>query len=1095
MLSIFISCVSFAQTNSKDVDPFLGHHTLGGHADLVLFNTQFPYNKGFEIGYDFFSHDSVQMPVMNTVSNNNIYSCDGVSGNFLMGSVSDQARDEAVCGTMESVGDSSMIVKLYVAQMINGMWTVSPFTIDSVKFMMGPSSSFLVRMTSGYFDGGPAKEFAIAYCLPDSVQMIMIRVFKLDSITYRPIEITSIRNVQLPSTLTIPSESWPAGGFFDIAAGDFDGDGLDEIVLANNNAPFVLSGSNGVVLLSFHAYDFDWTSKNLVTKGVMNLSWNVLNPFYYHYNKSNLAEYNFLDQLVLKSGDFNGDGRAECVCGFSTVWSYLSGGTPLYFTDSYVEPFSLSEDLTTFGFNNNSTSVDEVRESNDYYQFATSMSLATGDLDQDGKDELVEAGKNYLKVNKLSDELSLTAGITINCFTKTRNWSHHRIAITDIDGDTTFADTARSKWYPEIVTSEFSVDPNYPNNTLVPNNYNQLKVYKDTGSVNIKLNLVSNLVNYSDTLYNTLNSDEGILPAYLRGNAIRMGKPYLKTVKNVVEPAIILNAPPIHFDVINDSSYDICNSYPIVQNGNSLFYSQLVQSSTHEAEVTTNVHSSWGVSAALSGGGSFLGKGASASLTAKYGKDFSNTQRIDSTMTTTQTDLTTWDDLIYATVTSYDIWEYPVYAYGIKKGDVMAAIAHPQTAKWFRCNDGNYGNSIILDHEPGNLLSYPTYSAPSDNPDMGSLIYAGDSYSISPTGSPSSWELNWQKITQSSAETASSYGFAASASVEGWGVKLETEGNYDHSDINTHTTTVTQNVDMTANLGKINPLYASAGYNLQPYAYWSKSGPLVLNYMVDLPTSGVFSFWEDNYSQKPDLTFNCYYRYFSQKGLFSLKPEMADWTKEISISPETPKQGDTVTVSTKIHNYSLKTTSGPVQVRFYLGSSETGGRIVAALNGDTVFSTSSPVAARGDQTLQFQWKIPSGLTSSDSILYALIDPDNNISELKKDNNVGWNRISIMNVTSVRPTKSNQISSYILSQNYPNPFNPVTRINYQIPKLSHVTIKVYNILGQEIATLVNAEKMAGHYSVEFNATNFASGVYLYRMQAGSFVSTKKLILLK
>jgi len=86
-------------------------------------------------------------------------------------------------------------------------------------------------------------------------------------------------------------------------------------------------------------------------------------------------------------------------------------------------------------------------------------------------------------------------------------------------------------------------------------------------------------------------------------------------------------------------------------------------------------------------------------------------------------------------------------------------------------------------------------------------------------------------------------------------------------------------------------------------------------------------------------------------------------------------------------------------------------------------------------------------------------------------------------------------SYSLNQNYPNPFNPVTTIKYQIPELSFVTLKVYDVLGNEIATLVNDEKPAGSYEVEFDGTELTSGVYFYRLLAGSFVETKKMILMK
>jgi hypothetical protein len=86
--------------------------------------------------------------------------------------------------------------------------------------------------------------------------------------------------------------------------------------------------------------------------------------------------------------------------------------------------------------------------------------------------------------------------------------------------------------------------------------------------------------------------------------------------------------------------------------------------------------------------------------------------------------------------------------------------------------------------------------------------------------------------------------------------------------------------------------------------------------------------------------------------------------------------------------------------------------------------------------------------------------------------------------------------FALMQNYPNPFNPSTTINYSVPKSELITIKIYDLLGREVETLVNEEKSAGNYSVQFSANNlYTSGVYFYRMQAGSFSQTKKLIMLK
>jgi hypothetical protein len=111
----------------------------------------------------------------------------------------------------------------------------------------------------------------------------------------------------------------------------------------------------------------------------------------------------------------------------------------------------------------------------------------------------------------------------------------------------------------------------------------------------------------------------------------------------------------------------------------------------------------------------------------------------------------------------------------------------------------------------------------------------------------------------------------------------------------------------------------------------------------------------------------------------------------------------------------------------------------------------------------------------------------------------WGDPSIVLKYSTTTSVNNDISTvpneYLLSQNYPNPFNPVTTIKYSIPQRSKVTLKVYDIIGKEISTLVNEEKPAAIYEAEFNASGLSSGVYFFQLNAGSFISTKKMILLR
>ncbi|MCP5062566.1 MAG: T9SS type A sorting domain-containing protein, partial [Ignavibacteriae bacterium] len=116
---------------------------------------------------------------------------------------------------------------------------------------------------------------------------------------------------------------------------------------------------------------------------------------------------------------------------------------------------------------------------------------------------------------------------------------------------------------------------------------------------------------------------------------------------------------------------------------------------------------------------------------------------------------------------------------------------------------------------------------------------------------------------------------------------------------------------------------------------------------------------------------------------------------------------------------------------------------------------------------------------------------------------GNNSFSIPTVTSIKNNNKNlTANSFILNQNYPNPFNPTTIINYTIPVVDadfastrNVSLKVYNVLGKEVQTLVNQKQQPGEYSVTFNAENLSTGIYFYKLQVGGFLQSKKMLLIK
>ena len=106
-----------------------------------------------------------------------------------------------------------------------------------------------------------------------------------------------------------------------------------------------------------------------------------------------------------------------------------------------------------------------------------------------------------------------------------------------------------------------------------------------------------------------------------------------------------------------------------------------------------------------------------------------------------------------------------------------------------------------------------------------------------------------------------------------------------------------------------------------------------------------------------------------------------------------------------------------------------------------------------------------------------------------------NGIVFSNITDVKDNYTSILQDFILYQNYPNPFNPITNISYTLRKSGFVILKLFDVLGKEIRTLVSEEKSRGNYTLQFNASNLSSGIYFYQLIANGFIQTKKMIVLE
>ena len=216
-----------------------------------------------------------------------------------------------------------------------------------------------------------------------------------------------------------------------------------------------------------------------------------------------------------------------------------------------------------------------------------------------------------------------------------------------------------------------------------------------------------------------------------------------------------------------------------------------------------------------------------------------------------------------------------------------------------------------------------------------------------------------------------------------------------------------------------------------------------------------------------------------------------------------------------LHTPSLFTTIGPVEIEryeipfispgggFYLKLwLRNDGQVATANNIKAVVSSNDPnITNITPSELSFGNIGPQqNVTSNDSVqFHTQNDPDSvKIAVLIKSGNYpywGDSDTLYIVISGIEDQIANVPTKYSLGQNYPNPFNPITTIEFDLLKTSEVTLKVFNILGEELVTLVSDKLSAGSYSYEWNALGLASGVYLYRLKAGDYVETRKMVLMR
>ncbi len=575
-----------------------------------------------------------------------------------------------------------------------------------------------------------------------------------------------------------------------------------------------------------------------------------------------------------------------------------------------------------------------------------------------------------------------------------------------------------------------------------------------------------------------------------------MGAPRKFSVTKILQPLVILNAPPIHFDFLDGQPYDVSLSY---NNNDGQFISSYVKESSQFAEVETEVNKDWSLSATASGGFSYFGVSVSAYLSETYGKRFSKVANSSTTVTVSVAVDAIEDDRIYAMVMDYNIYEYPVYVNDVLRGNILVVEPLVVENRWFPSKSWS-GYDYIPNHEVGNILSYREYPlTEGDHPLMAERIKGdyNDSFVLD-ANSSYDWNLFFDDFTSNEVSTAKEFSRDWGVSVSGWGSGFSLDGSYNREDIQTQRTSVSNGLELYVHLDAIDMGLGEVGYRVTPYSYWATNGALIVDYAVKpelAAPGGTETWWQANYGENSDPAFILPWRYDPEKG-FALQEEAKRYqTKDITFFPVNPREGDIIQIEARVHNFSLIETLSPMGVKFYVGDPDSGGVLITSVDNQTEVFTDNKIEARGTKLVSMDWKVPTGIGTFPRI-YAVIDEQNSLTEIHENNNKSWNILQKTIATGIAETRDGELpNQFELQQNYPNPFNPLTTIEFTLEQSSFVEFEVYNTLGERVAIVESKELLAGKHAYDFDARMLPSGLYFYRIQAGNFKDVKKMILLK
>jgi hypothetical protein len=904
---------------------------------------------------------------------------------------------------------------------------------------LSPTGKKKIHVETGNFYGNSQEEFVVAFQGADTSVHLQLYSFNPGSLIPQQRGSINDEKTRPPGS---SQDNW------DIVSGDFDSDGLVDIALL-----FVkpLGGTNWSLFVTVYSID---ENGDFIRKSTQE----VFQKPTYSVNEINVDGV---------AGAFDADAGLEIAFGFAFFQNEEPGN------DTYVYLVDVKNSLTTLVVDDTKRVARNVVGPNEMPQF----NVGAGDLNRDHRDELIVMSGSTFYVYSTDDQLLPTFKSQRSVQSEGNNFNSDAfLQVEDMDLDQ---------------SSEIVVLKSFASNEPGGFQHFEFHVFSLDTSL-ITYTVKARRLYEEPMLTNNRNRNYAIALGDFDGDRKRLGDPVHFRRSGVMQPTVVLYTPPVHYDIFDNTSFDLSGCYP---NQNCGFTSSYIQSTTVDTTITTEVHEDWGGDATITASAGFL----VAKVKATYGDKFSNKESSGTSYTITTGRVAAGDDWIYANVYDIDFYEYPVYdsLNTIPIGYFLVSIPGNTRPLWIELKDDDLlGSQFRPDHETGNILSYRT----TNTFDTSRVIVDFPEQTIGATGN-SFVSLQIQSFQKNSVETSWDAGLEIGARLDltadqsgfEFGLDVEVNGHYNYGEISTQTVKVQQSLEVRGDLSHLEPQFGTSGtYYVKPYSYWTSYGALALDYKVLQLPVGSNSFWQQRYGGKSDLTFSQPWKYDPEKG-YPLPGDDTTYryrSRDIYLSKIDPKGGDSVYIAARVRNFGLQSVTSPFTVRFYDGHPNDGGTQIAETTIDTT------IAARGYRNVRVPWYIPINQVMGNLRIYAVIDQENSITdEVHENNNIGWApAIGYGSIVGVE-TELSVPEEFVLYQSYPNPFNPSTTIKYSLPNSGIVSLKVFDILGREVAVLVNEYKTSGTYSIEFNANQFASGVYFYQLNTGNFVETKKMMLMK